>query len=350
MCKKNIKGFYNLIINSTKEMNEDECYIVKRERIECIDSDILTSRHVIEMPIEKEDPNIDKQTILSQEEESVEFEKKIRTESRFFLQIINFHTIKNLFEVLANIVGNVKWEFTEKVIKMNSYNRKQGVVVAVELFPEKFEYIFDEATDVVMNMKSFFAQTMKSNKKKDIISMYVTKQTPTDLMIIYNNRLQNQATKIKYFSLRKEVVNIESFSYPQFKYEFYFTLKCTEFHGRIRQRQKSDVFELAVSRNRIRIISDRKISITREDVLWESDTSVKFSKVKKNLDAFFKNEDELFFGPFSCRKINSLYKLHHSSSNVTILLNSQKRKTVTMKYNVGDIGELNVIFAQEDSI
>ena len=284
------------------------------------------------------------------DEDIKDFENEIRNNSRFFLQIINFHTIKNLFEVLGNIVGNVKWEFTEKVIKMNSINQKQSIIVYVELFAgeDKFEYKFQENTDIVMNMKSFFAQTMKSNKKKDIISMYVTKATPTDLNIVYNNRTYDQATRIKYFSLRHEVISVPSYSYPVFTYEFYFTLKTTELHGRIRQRQKSDVFELAVSRNKIRLISDRKISCTREDVLWESKTSVVFSKNKKNIDTFFKNENELFFGPFSCRKINSLYKLHHSSSNVTVLLNSQKRKTLTMRYHVGDIGELNVIFAQED--
>ena len=284
------------------------------------------------------------------EEDSKAFEKDIRTNSRFFLQIINFHTIKNLFEVLGNIVGNVKWEFTEKVIKMNSINQKQCIIVAVELFAgdNRFEYIFQENTDIVMNVKSFFAQTMKSNKKKDVISMYVAKDSPTDFNIVYNNRTHNQATLIKYFSLRQEVITVPSYSYPVFTYEFYFTLKTTELHGRIRQRQKSDVFELAVSRNKIRLISDRKISITREDVLWESKTSVVFSKNKKNVDTFFKNEKELFFGPFSCRKINSLYKLHHSSSNVTVLLNSQKRKTLTMRYHIGDIGELNVVFAQED--
>lgn len=289
-------------------------------------------------------------TVEDMEEDSQAFEKEIRANSKFFLQIINFHTIKNLFEVLGNIVGNVKWEFTEKVIKMNSINKKQCIIVYVELFAgdQKFEYIFQENTDIVMNVKSFFAQTMKSNKKKDIISMYVTKDSPTDLNIVYNNRTHNQATKIKYFSLRQEVLSVPSYSYPVFTYEFYFTLKTTELHGRIRQRQKSDVFELAVSRNKIRLISDRKISITREDVLWESKTSVMFSKNKKNVDTFFKNEKELFFGPFSCRKINSLYKLHHSSSNVTVLLNSQKRKTLTMRYQIGDVGELNVVFAQED--
>jgi hypothetical protein len=277
------------------------------------------------------------------------FEREIRNNSRFFLQIINFHTIKNLFEVLGNIVGNVKWEFREKVIKMNSINQKQCIIVYVKLFAgdDKFEYKFQENSDIVMNMKSFFAQTMKSNKKKDIISMYVTKESPTDLNVVYNNRTYNQATRIKYFSLRQEVITVPTYSYPVFTYEFYFTLKTTELHGRIRQRQKSDVFELAVSRNKIRLISDRKISCTREDVLWESKTSVVFSKNKKNVDTFFKNENELFFGPFSCRKINSLYKLHHSSSNVTVLLNSEKRKTLTMRYHVGDIGELNVVFAQE---
>ena len=219
---------------------------------------------------------LSKDDAIENVDEETEREKQIRANSRFFLQIINFHTIKNLFEVLGNIVGNVKWEFTEKVIKMNSINKKQCIIVYVKLFAgeKKFEYVFQENTDIVMNVKSFFAQTMKSNKKKDIISMYVSKDSPTDLNIVYNNRTHNQATNIKYFSLRDEVVTVPSYSYPVFSYEFYFTLKTTELHGRIRQRQKSDVFELAVSRNKIRLISDRKISITREDILWESKTSV----------------------------------------------------------------------------
>ena len=335
---------------------EDKLPHVKREGFDWdVENDDVS---VPRQPVESSDSNNtvvtgSSSTTPALEDESAEaFEKRIRTDSRFFLQIINFHTIKNLFEVLGNIVGNVKWEFTEKVIKMNSMNKKQHIIVVVELFAgdEKFEYKFQENTEIVMNMKLFFAQTMKSNKKKDIISMYVPKSSPTDLHIVYNNRSYNQATKIKYFSLRQEVASVPSYSYPVFTYEFFFTLKTTEFHGRIRQRQKSDVFEMAVSRNKIRLISDRKISLTREDVLWESKTSVIFSKNKKNVDTFFKNESELFFGPFSCRKINALYKLHHSSSNVTILLNSQKRKTLTMRYHIGDIGRLNVIFAQEDEI
>lgn len=330
---------------------------MKRDTFECDadDENISVPRHQTPSPDDNITTTISTSSAstsastLEEDENPEAFEKRIRADSRFFLQIINFHTIKNLFEVLGNIAGNVKWEFTENVIKMNSVNKKQNVIVVVELFAggNKFEYLFQENTEIVMNMKLFFAQTMKSNKKKDIISMFVPKNSPTDLHIVYNNRSCNQATKIRYFSLRPEVVSVPSYSYPVFKYEFFFTLKTTEFHGRIRQRQKTDVFEMAVSRNKIRLISDRKISLTREDILWESKTSVIFSKNKKNVDTFFKNESELFFGPFSCRKINQLYKLHHSSSNVTILLNSQKRKTLTMRYNIGDLGSLNVIFAQE---
>jgi hypothetical protein len=280
---------------------------------------------------------------------SCEFEKHIRTNSRFFIQILQFHTIKNLFEVLGNIMGNVKWQFAEKEIKMNSFNKKQGIIAAVELFPgvDNFEYLFSDPTEIVMNVKNFFTNTMKSNKKKDIISMYVLKDSPKDLKIVYNNRSHDQATKINYFSLRDEVAPVSSYSYPIIPFEFYFTVKCTVFHSKIRQRQKSDIFELAISKNKVRIISNRKISCTREDVLFESNTSVIFSP---NIGNYFKNEDEMFFGPFSCRKINLLYKLHHSSSNVTVLLNTQKRKTLTMRYSIGSIGQLNVIFEQEREI
>jgi len=288
---------------------------------------------------------------MAQQKQERERLENLHTECLIYLKIIHFGTFKKLFEILAVSCGNVAFSFTKESLLMNTMNEVQKYIVHLDLRcdSENLTYYFEQPTVLYINAKEFYNDALRLKDKKSVLYLYIRRDSPTNFNLNFLSSTGDCSTSFIFRSLNEN--RVKKYSFPKFHFNLSCTMKAQLFHRLIGERKKSDTFELIIQGKTLQFHSDNKISSERKDTLFESERSVLFARTPESVRAIEMLHPDIPFllGRFSCRKINSFYKLPSICENVTLHLNYEKPDSpLTCEYKIcSNFAKLFLFFAVE---
>lgn len=236
--------------------------------------------------------------------------------------------IKNLFEVLKEILADTNITFDKKGMKIFALDNSKVVLVHLRLHSEKFEvYNHNKDTPIVIgvNMVHIF-KLLKNVTNNDTITFYINESNPNELGLNIENG--NSITKFKYKLLD---VDTQEFALPNIQFEYVTTIPSTQFQQICRQMSHVGTTVQITSVDNELKFECTGMSVSQETILTSNKEDIHCIKHHPDEHHIVQNKYQLKYLILFCKATNMCPHIELYLSNDFPLI---------IKYSVSSLGEL----------
>jgi proliferating cell nuclear antigen len=257
------------------------------------------------------------------------------SEYSILVKTVATNTIKTLFEVLKEVlVRNVNFVFDKDTIKVTEMDGTKKVLVHLSLKSESFQFYHCEEKRVIcVNPVNIF-KIIKVVTNNDTITFAVTKREPDDLLIRLQNNDRNKLFESSVKILDKKY---NEYSIPDAVFETEITMPSTEFQSIIKNINSlgTSSHMLEITSKNGRFIFKHKGDFSDQKIVFDNSEETAIIHQGENiiLQACFNIKFLLLFT--KATKLNQVVKLYMKNDYPLVL-----------EYNVGNLGHLRFILAQ----
>jgi proliferating cell nuclear antigen len=241
-----------------------------------------------------------------------------------FLRTVQGTAIRNIFEVLKDIINDVNLYFDDNGIAIITLDMARASLIHLHLDAENFEE-YRCPTKIVAGLNMFnMYKLLKSVGTNDIVDFSI--DTPEFICI----NIQNQVKKsVTHFDLKLLDINEDILVLPEISMDVTTTLPSADF-----QRICRDMGNIA---------SD--IEIFRDGTSLNLECKGDFANQKTVVDCP-ESIDQRIGNTFSLKYLNLFTKATGMSSSVQILQNSSSSDMpIVLRYSIANLGEIKFYLA-----
>lgn len=236
--------------------------------------------------------------------------------------------IRILFESLKDVLTDVNIHANSSGLKIVSMDGSRSAIVHAKLLSSQFErYICNDHVVMGVNMLSLF-KILKSIKNNDVISLLVTEEDTTRLIIkIHNKEKQTEITStLKLLDIDENLLHI-----PNIEFDSILTIPANDFQSYIR--------DLSVISNEITIKTDQT-SITLE---VDGDFASQCIKINQKSNNLSLDKSGITQNVFNLKYLLLFTKSSNLCNTIEVYLKSNF--PIIIVYNIANLGQLKFCLA-----
>jgi proliferating cell nuclear antigen len=254
----------------------------------------------------------------------------------FHLRTTKTDPIKNLSELLRDLLTEGNLECTPEGIRLMSVSANRTVLVHMKLLGSQFEeYYCRETINLGLNMEEYF-KIVKLVEKNEIIRFFVTEDDKNTLAIQRYNK-EEDIRNTKYIKLMD--IPVDPMRIPQIQYESVILMNSTRF-----QKICKEIFNFS---DKLEIISTNNIlylKAHRENV--QQEICIKPTNSENGMQyEVCNNKDDVISGVFNLKYLVQFSKCANLCNNVKIHIRNDY--PLLVECEVAKIGIIRICLAPE---
>ena len=246
------------------------------------------------------------------------------------LKTIQGGAIRTLFEVLKEIVHDVRLRFDSTGVRLLTMDGSKCSCVYMKLHAKEFdEYWCPDPVEAGINMAKMF-QLIKTANSRDVVTLYMESRDDNRLGITIQNADSNTVTN---FRLKLMDVDHAEIDIPDVKFAYVITMSSTKFQKLCRDMAGiSETMTMITHGDRLVLACNGDIA-EQETVLGPADDGM---KIECSTDTKIEGKFSLKFLTLFCKA---------SSLSQTLDLFIRKSFLLIMQYQVASLGEIRFCLA-----
>lgn len=244
--------------------------------------------------------------------------------------------LKNLTELLRDLLTDANLECTPDGIRLMSVSTNRTVLVHLKLYGRNFEqYSCKEVLNLGLNMEDFF-KIVKLVEKKETIRYFVTDDNRGDLAIQRINQ-EEAICNTKYIKLMD--IPVDNMSIPQIQYESVIVMNSGRFQKICKEISNfSDQIEITSTGN-VLYFNAHKANVKQEIKITPTNTETGMIYESCN------NKDAIINGIFKLKYLVQFSKCANLSNTVRIYIKNDF--PLLVECDVAQLGTIKICIAPD---
>ena len=240
------------------------------------------------------------------------------------------YVIKILGELLSNTIKFAPIRVTERGISLTQSDAKMEQLIDIMLYKENFNHFkCAEPLSFIVN-STYLYKMLKSIKKKDSVSLYITREEPLKLCICVEKQDENNktTTTIGITQNRPEI-----FTLPE-GYENPVIMSTKEFQNMKNLHPIGRIVRVTSKPGYIKFFSDGGDLFSRDIVIGDENES----------------DSEPYIQHFNTNHLTGLTKCANASQSGNIQIFVQQALPLKIKMRAGNLGDLTILIKSREMI